>query len=261
MVVADFKAKKLVSNGKVAKKDQDLVIAGKVFTSRMILGITGFAKSSVKDILAAAQSNAITHTISHASDLTDQDETFKNVLPEDILYLPNTHGCKTAEDALYVARKCKKAGLSDWTKLEVSPSEQHYMCDGPETIKAAELLIKDGFTVLPYIHADPVLAKTLEEIGCATVMPLGAPIGTGKGLVARDFIQMIVNEANVPVIVDAGIGRVAHAAEAMEMGVDAVIVHTAILYSDDPVSQAEAFCLAVKAGRQSYLSKARYPAR
>ena len=234
-----------------------LVIAGKTFASRLIMGITGFAPSIIKPVVASCGCNIVTHTINslNVDNIHDGSVTLKDFIPENIQYIPNTHGCKTADEAIQVARKIKQSGLTDWIKLEVSPNQTHYMSDGVETLKAAEVLVKEGFTVLPYIHADPVLAKRMEEVGCATVMPLGAPIGTGRGLKAREFIEMIVAEASVPVIVDAGIGLPSHATQCLEMGVAAVIVHTAVLYAEEQLYHAEAFKLAVKAGRLSYLAK------
>jgi thiazole synthase len=238
--------------------NDDLYIAGRPFQSRLILGVTDFEPNIMPDVCKASGCEIITHTLTSESDLANTEHTHLDVLDKNLLYIPNTHGCKTAEEAITVANAIRNAGISDWIKLEVSPSTKHYMSDAIETLKAAEALVKQGFTVLPYIHADPVLAKRLEEVGCATVMPLGAPIGTGIGVKARDFIQLIIEEVDVPVVVDAGIGAPSHAAEAMEMGVDAVIVHTAVLYSKNPILQAQSFRAAVWAGRASYLAEPYY---
>ncbi len=168
--------------------------------------------------------------------------------------LPNTSGARTADEAVRLARLARAAGCGSWVKLEVTPDPRHLLPDPIETLRAAELLVKDGFVVLPYINADPVLAKRLEEAGTATVMPLGAPIGTNRGLRTRDAIQLIIEQARVPVVVDAGLGAPSHAAEAMELGADAVLVNTAIAVAADPVAMAGAFKLAVVAGRQAYLA-------
>lgn len=239
--------------------DDKFYIAGQPFNSRLIVEITGFDPNILSPLLEASQCQIVTHTqITSSSGPQSKDQLHRDIIPEHIRYIPNTHGCKTADEAIALARSIREAGLSDWIKLEVSPNATHYMSDGIETFKAAKTLVKEGFTVLPYIHADPILAKKLEDIGCATVMPLGAPIGSGKGLETRDFIAMIIADANVPVIVDAGIGIPSHATEALLMGADAVIVHTAILYTENPLLQANAFQLAVQAGRTSFLSKGDY---
>ena len=202
-------ASKLVN---ITEKDEDimyeqkkdpLVIAGKNFDSRLIMGVTDFASSIIKPVVENCGCNIVTHTINslNVDNIHDGTVTLKDFIPENIQYIPNTHGCKVADEAIQVARKIKQSGLTDWVKLEVSPNETHFMSDGMETIKAAEVLVKEGFTVLPYIHADPIVAKKLEEVGCAAIMPLAAPIGTGRGLKAKEFLAMIVEEANLPVIV------------------------------------------------------------
>ncbi|MEM5789188.1 MAG: thiazole synthase, partial [Syntrophobacteraceae bacterium] len=170
------------------------------------------------------------------------------------LLLPNTSGARDAEEAVRLARLARAAGCEPWIKLEVTPDPQYLLPDPVETLKAAEILIKDGFTVLPYIHADPILAKRLEDIGAATVMPLGSPIGTNRGIRTRDAIEMIIERATVPVVVDAGLGAPSHAAEALEMGADAVLVNTAIAVAGDPEAMAEAFKKGVDAGRQAYVA-------
>ncbi|MBI2566766.1 MAG: thiazole synthase, partial [Candidatus Schekmanbacteria bacterium] len=159
-----------------------------------------------------------------------------------------------ADEAVRLARLARAAGLPSWVKLEVTPEPRYLLPDGVETLRAAELLVRDGFTVLPYIHADPVLAKRLEDAGCATVMPLGSPIGSSKGLQTRLSLQIIVEQARVPVVVDAGLGAPSHAAEAMELGADAVLVNTAIAVSRDPVAMADAFRIGVIAGRRARLA-------
>ena len=168
--------------------------------------------------------------------------------------LPNTAGCRTAEEALFTARLARELTGSSWLKLEVIPDPQYLLPDPIATLEAAKQLIDEGFTVLPYIHADPVLARRLEELGCATVMPLGSPIGSGRGIFTLEEIQIIVENATVPVVVDAGLGAPSDASLAMEIGADAVLVNTAIAQAQDPVKMAEAFRLGVQAGRAAYLA-------
>ncbi|HJV05069.1 MAG TPA: thiazole synthase, partial [Actinomycetota bacterium] len=174
--------------------------------------------------------------------------------PVRYLLLPNTSGAADAEEAVRLAHLARAAGMPAWVKLEVTPEPRYLLPDPVETLRAAERLVADGFTVLPYMGADPVLAKRLEEAGCATVMPLGSWIGSNQGVRTRDAVRIIVEEATVPVVVDAGLGAPSHAAEAMEMGVDAVLVNTAIAVAEDPVGMARAFALGVEAGRRAFLA-------
>jgi thiazole synthase len=168
--------------------------------------------------------------------------------------LPNTAGCQTAEEAIRVARLARSMGLSDWVKLEVIPDPRYLLPDPVETLRAAEVLVREGFTVLPYINADPILARRLEAVGCATVMPLGSPIGSGQGLVTQRQIELIIEAATVPVVVDAGIGCASDAALAMELGADAVLVNTAVALANQPALMAEAIRIGVEAGRKSFLA-------
>jgi thiazole synthase len=188
--------------------------------------------------------------------LSGKKDPFANILefidPDRYLVLPNTSGAMNAGEAVRLARLAAAAGLPKWVKLEIHPDPRYLLPDPVETFKAAEILVGEGFTVLPYINADPVLAKRLQEIGCATVMPLGSPIGSNRGLQTRAQIRIIIEQATVPVVVDAGIGAPSHAAEAMEMGADAVLVNTAIAVANDPDRMAIAFKMAVKAGRDAY---------
>ena len=170
------------------------------------------------------------------------------------LILPNTSGARSADEAVRLARLARAAGLEPWVKLEVTPEPRYLLPDPVETLKAAEILVKDGFIVLPYIQADPVLAKRLEEIGTATVMPLGAPIGSNRGVKTRDMIRIIIEQATIPVVVDAGLGAPSHAAEAMELGADAVLVNTALSDASDHAAMARAFALATEAGRMAYFA-------
>jgi thiazole synthase len=229
--------------------DDTLTIARRSFGSRLILG-TG--KYETFELMRAAVEASGAEMVTVAVRRIDFDELGEDItsfLPEDILLLPNTSGCETAEEAVRMAKLARAGGLPDWIKLEVIPDPRYLLPDPVETLKAAEALVADGFTVLPYMLPDPVLAKRLEEAGCATVMPLAAPIGTGRGLKLRDSIRIMIEQAEVPVVVDAGLGAPSHAAEAMELGADAVLVNTAIARADDPVAMARAFRLAVVAGR------------
>lgn len=186
-------------------------------------------------------------------DLSRPDEDIlSHIDRQRIQLLPNTSGARDAEEAIRLARLARAAGLSTWVKLEVTPDPRHLLPDPVETLRAAEILVREGFTVLPYIGADPVLARRLEEVGTATVMPLGSPIGTNRGLLTRDSVGLIIEQARVPVVVDAGLGVPSHAAEAMEMGADAVLVNTAIAIARDPAAMARAFRKGVEAGREAY---------
>jgi thiazole synthase len=235
-----------------------LLIAGRSFESRLLLGTGKFAGP---ELMASALESSGTQIVTVAlrrADLTGKGDPFANILefidPTRYLLLPNTSGAMNAEEAVRLARIARAAGISDWVKLEIHPDPRHLLPDPIETLKAAEILVREGFTVLPYINADPVLAKRLEEVGTATVMPLGAPIGTNRGLETRAQIELIVEQARVPVIVDAGIGAPSHAAEAMELGADAVLVNTAIAVAGDPCRMGAAFRMAVEAGRHAYES-------
>ena len=233
-----------------------LVIANREFRSRLILGTGKFSSSeAMRDALAASGAELVTVAMRRA-DLSGTKDPFANILDyidqEKYLLLPNTSGAMNAQEAVRLARLAAAAGLSPWIKLEIHPDPRYLLPDPVETLKAAEILVKEGFTVLPYINADPVLAKRLQDIGTAAVMPLGSPIGSNRGLQTRDQIRIIIEQATVPVIVDAGLGAPSHAAEAMEMGADAVLVNTAIAVADDPNRMAVAFKLAVEAGRMAY---------
>ncbi len=233
-----------------------LVIAGREFHSRLIVG-TGKYDSfeTMRDAVAVSGAEMVTVAVRRIDfdDAGDGGGDITSYLPGDVLLLPNTSGAETAEEAVRVARLARAGGLPDWIKLEVIPDARYLLPDPVETLKAAARLVEDGFTVLPYMLADPVLAKKLEEVGCATVMPLAAPIGSGRGLKLRDAIRIMVEQAEVPVVIDAGLGAPSHAAESMEMGADAVLVNTAIAHAEhDPVEMARAFRLAVEAGRIAY---------
>src|SRR5437763_13748653 len=235
---------------------QVLTIAGRQFRSRLIVGTGKFSSpEAMRDALEASGAEIVTVALRRA-DLTGKKDPFANILEfidaEKFLLLPNTSGAMNAEEAVRLARLSAAAGLPKWIKLEIHPDPRYLLPDPVETLKAAEMLVKEGFTVLPYINADPVLAKRLQDIGVATVMPLGSPIGSNRGLQTRDQLRIIIEQANVPVVVDAGLGAPSHAAEAMEMGADAVLVNTAIAVASDPNGMALAFKMAVEAGRMAY---------
>lgn len=233
-----------------------LVIAGREFNSRLMLGTGKFPSLELmRDALAASETEIVTVALRRA-DLSGEKDPFSNILEfvdsEKYLILPNTSGAMNAEEAVRLARLAAAAGLPKWVKLEIHPDPTYLLPDPIETLSAAETLVKEGFTVLPYINADPVLAKRLQEVGTATVMPLGAPIGSNKGISTRDQIRIIIDQAIVPVVVDAGIGVPSHAAEAMELGADAVLVNTAIAIASNPCEMGRAFAKATEAGRTAY---------
>ncbi len=235
---------------------QPLTIAGRRFHSRLLLGTGKFASpEAMRDALAASGTELVTVALRRA-DLSGQRDPFANILefidPQRYLLLPNTSGAMNAGEAVRLARLAAAAGLPKWVKLEIHPDPRYLLPDPIETLAAAEILVKEGFTVLPYINADPVLAKRLQEVGTATVMPLGAPIGSNRGLQTRDQLRIIIEQATVPVVVDAGLGAPSHAAEAMELGADAVLVNTAIAVASDPNRMAVAFKQAVEAGRTAF---------
>jgi thiazole synthase len=233
--------------------DQDaFVVASREFRSRLLTGTGKYDTfETMRDALIASGSEIVTVAVRRL-DFDAPGGTVTDFLPEDVLLLPNTSGCETADEAVRTARLARAGGLPDWIKLEVIPDPRYLLPDPVETLRAAAELVEDGFTVLPYVLPDPVLQKKLEEVGCATVMPLAAPIGSGRGLKLRDAIRIMVEQAEVPLVVDAGLGAPSHAAEAMELGADAVLVNTAIARAHDPVAMARAFRLAVEAGREAF---------
>ncbi len=238
--------------------NEPLTVAGRGFPSRLILGTGKFASNeAMRDAIDASGTGMVTVALRRA-DLSGENDPFANILDfinrEKYLLLPNTSGAMNAEEAVRLAKLAVAAGLPKWVKLEIHPDPRYLLPDPVETLKAAEELVKEGFTVLPYINADPVLAKRLQDVGVATVMPLGSPIGSNRGLQTRDQIRIIIEQATVPVVVDAGIGAPSHAAEAMELGADAVLVNTAIAVAGDPNRMARAFAAAVEAGRAAFES-------
>ncbi len=232
-----------------------LVIAGRAFASRLFLGTGKFASAAtMAEAIAAAGTQMVTVALRRVDIADPQDDMLAAIDREAVQLLPNTSGARDAEEAVRVARLARAASGVEWVKLEITPDPYYLLPDPVETLKAAEILVREGFVVLPYINADPVLAKRLQEIGTATVMPLGSPIGSNQGLKTRANIEIIVEQATVPVVVDAGIGLPSHAAEAMEIGADAVLVNTAVAVADQPARMAVAFKLAVEAGRTAYES-------
>jgi thiazole synthase len=234
----------------------DFIIAGRKFRSRLMIGTGKFSSNEMmKSALEASGAEIVTVALRRA-DLTGKKDPYANILEfidsEKYLLLSNTSGAMNAEEAVRLARLAVAAGLPNWVKLEIHPDPTYLLPDPIETLKAAEILVKEGFVVLPYINADPVLAKRLQDVGVATVMPLGSPIGSNRGITTRDQIRIIIDQATVPVVVDAGIGAPSHAAEAMELGADAVLINTAIAIAVDPERMANAFAMSVKAGRDAW---------
>ena len=230
-----------------------LEIAGKTFQSRLFTGTGKFSSSeAMEQALLASGSELVTVALKRVEVENEQDDILTHLNHDQFSLLPNTSGVRTAKEAVFAAQLAREALETDWLKLEIHPDPRYLMPDPVETLQAAEELVKLGFIVLPYVHADPVLCKRLEEVGTAAVMPLGSPIGSNKGLKTSDFLEIIIEQSNVPVVVDAGIGTPSHAAHAMEMGADAVLVNTAIAVAGDPVAMGRAFGQAVEAGRMAY---------
>ena len=230
-------------------KAQPLKLGDKEFKSRLFTGTGKFSSNQMmEDAILASGSELVTVALRRV-DIHDQtDDLLRHLKHPHIQLLPNTSGVRTAKEAVFAAQLAREALGTNWVKLEIHPDPRYLLPDSEETLKATRELVKLGFIVLPYIQADPVLCKKLEDVGTAAVMPLGSPIGSNQGLQTRDFLRIIIEQSNVPVIVDAGIGVPSHAAEAIEMGADAVLVNTAIAVSDDPVAMGHAFRLAVEAG-------------
>ena len=232
-----------------------LIIAGKEFDSRLFIGTGKYSSNQVMaESIAASKSEMVTVALRRVDIENENDDMLAAIDQEKHLLLPNTSGARDAKEAVRLAKLARAASGINWLKLEVTPDPYYLLPDGTETLKAAEELVKDGFIVLPYINADPILAKKLQDVGTATVMPLASPIGSNQGLNTRASIEIIIKQATVPVVVDAGLGLPSHAADAMEMGADAVLVNTAIAAAGDPILMAKAFKQAVKAGRRGYLA-------
>lgn len=233
-----------------------LKIADKEFTSRLFVGTGKFSSSAqMEQALLASESELVTMALKRIDMHNAEDDILTHLRHPRINLLPNTSGVRTAKEAVFAATLAREALGTNWVKLEIHPDPRYLLPDPIETLKAAAELVKLGFVVMPYIHADPVLCKRLEDVGTQCVMPLGAPIGSNKGLRTLEFLEIIIEQSNVPVIIDAGIGAPSHAAYAMEIGADAVLVNTAIAVSQNPVAMAIAFKMAVEAGRMAYEAK------
>ena len=232
-----------------------LVIAERQFNSRLLVGTGKFASCEIMaDAIEKSGTEIVTVALRRVDIENENDDMLSAIDRKKYLLLPNTSGARDANEAVRLAKLARAATGIDWVKLEVTPDPYYLLPDPVETLKAAEILVEDGFVVLPYINADPILAKRLEDAGAATVMPLGSPIGSNQGLKTRSSLEIIIQQSNVPVVVDAGLGLPSHAAEAMEIGADAVLVNTAIATAVEPAEMAKAFKLAVEAGRLAYES-------
>ena len=231
-----------------------LIIGGREFDSRLFVGTGKFSSNTLMlESILASGSEMITVAMKRIDmDNAREDDMLRHINREKVQFLPNTSGVRDAREAVLAAKLSREIFNTNFIKLEIHPDPKYLLPDPVETLKATEILAKEGFVVLPYIQADPVLCKRLEDAGTAAVMPLGAPIGTNKGLKTRDLLEIIIAESRVPVVIDAGLGAPSHAADAMEMGADAVLVNTAIAVAGDPVEMARAFKLAVEAGRIAY---------
>lgn len=231
----------------------DLIIAGRAFKSRLFLGTGKFrSNAEMQAAIAASGTEMVTVAMKRIELGDSDDDMLAHVVRPEIQLLPNTSGVRDAEEAVFAAQMSREAFGTPWLKLEIHPDPRYLLPDSTETLRATEMLAKEGFIVLPYCQADPTLCKRLEEAGAAAVMPLGAPIGSNLGLRTRDFLRIIIEQSSVPVIVDAGIGAPSHAAEAMEMGASACLVNTAIAVAGNPSAMATAFRKAVEAGREAY---------
>lgn len=234
--------------------DDRLVIGGQELTSRLFIGTGKFSSNKlIPEVIKSSGARVITVALRRV-DFDSKDENILDHIPRECILMPNTSGARNADEAVRIARLAKAAGCGNWIKIEVISDNKYLLPDNFETIKATEILAREGFIVLPYMSPDLMSAKRLRDAGAAAVMPLGAPIGTNQGLKTKELVQIMIDELDVPIIVDAGLGRPSHAAEAMEMGAAAVLVNTALATAGDPVAMGEAFGLAVAAGRKAYLS-------
>lgn len=230
-----------------------LVIAGREFTSRLFVGTGKFASPEVmKASIDASGSEMVTVALRRVDIGNPKDDVLSAIDRSKVQLLPNTSGARDAGEAVRVAMLAREASGVEWLKLEVTPDPYYLLPDPIETYKAAEILVKEGFIVLPYVNADPILCRRLEEIGCATVMPLGSPIGSNQGIRTKANLRIIIEQSRVPVVVDAGLGLPSHAADALEMGADAVLVNTALAVAGDPVAMSTAFRMAARAGRMAF---------
>ncbi|GAB3476166.1 thiazole synthase [Marinomonas epiphytica] len=232
---------------------EPLVIAGHEFQSRLFTGTGKYASAdTMMNSLLASETQLVTLSLRRMDLQNQSDNILQPLQQQGLKLLPNTSGARTAKEAVFAAELAREALQTNWVKLEIHPDPRYLMPDGMETLLAAEELVKKGFVVMPYVHADPVLCKRLEEVGSQCVMPLGSPIGSNMGLASRPFLEIIIEQSNVPVIVDAGIGAPSDAALALEIGADAVLVNTAMAVAKQPVPMAQAFKMAVQAGRMAY---------
>ncbi|MCL0077488.1 thiazole synthase [Peptococcaceae bacterium] len=231
-----------------------LEIGGKKIKNRFFTGTGKYATNEVIPRLAKEAGIEVITVALRRVDLTSPEENILNYIPKKCIILPNTSGARTADEAVRIARLTRACGCGNWIKIEVISDNKYLLPDNYETLKASERLVKEGFVVLPYVSPDLMVAKALEEVGAHAVMPLGAPIGTNRGLKTKELIRILIDEIELPIIVDAGIGCPSHAAEAMEMGAAAVLVNTAVATARDPVMMAKAFSMAVEAGRMAYLA-------
>ncbi|HSA30980.1 MAG TPA: thiazole synthase [Candidatus Omnitrophota bacterium] len=235
-------------------QNDNLIIAGKTFTSRFLLGTGKFSsKTALAESIAASNSEIVTVALRRI-DIDRHEENIIQYIPKNVTLLVNTSGARNAKEALRIAHLARESGCGNWIKVEVINDSKYLLPDNAETVKATELLVKEGFIVLPYMSPDLYIARELVAAGAATIMPLGSPIGSNKGLKTKELIQILINEIDIPIIVDAGLGAPSQAAEAMEMGADAVLVNTAVATAGKPQLIAQAFAEAVKAGRLAYLS-------
>lgn len=231
-----------------------LKIGGHEIHNRLFLGTGKFASDAIiPDVIRASGVQVVTVALRRV-DFENQQENMLNYIDRDCVLMPNTSGARTADEAIRIARIARAAGCGNWVKIEVVKDNKYLLPDNYETLKATEILAREGFAVFPYMSPDLISARQMRDAGAAAVMPLGSPIGSNRGLQTRELVRILIDEIDLPIIVDAGIGRPSEAAEAMEMGAAAVLVNTAIAVADDPVAMAEAFSLAVKAGRQGYLA-------
>lgn len=232
-----------------------LTIADKTFSSRLFTGTGKFSSNqSMREAITASGSELVTVALKRVDMKSRADDMITHLQIPGVNLLPNTSGVRNAKEAIFAAQLAREALGTNWLKLEIHPDPKYLLPDGEETLKACYELAKEGFVILPYIHADPVLCKKLEDAGAAAVMPLGSPIGSNQGLKTREFLKIIIEQSNLPVIVDAGIGVPSHATEAMELGADAVLVNTAIAVASNPIQMGNAFKMSVQAGRMAYLS-------
>ncbi|MCX7710454.1 MAG: thiazole synthase [Clostridia bacterium] len=233
-----------------------LIIGGKQINSRLFIGTGKFPNNRlIPEVIKKSGAQVVTVALRRI-DFDSEDENMLNYIPKDCILMPNTSGARNAEEAVRIARLARAAGCGNWIKIEVVSDNKYLLPDNFETIKATEILVKEGFVVLPYMSPDLMAAKRLRDVGAAAVMPLGAPIGTNKGLRTRDLVKILVDEIDLPIVVDAGLGKPSEAAEAMEIGAAAVLVNTAIATAGDPVMMGEAFGQAVEAGRKAFVSGA-----